>query len=105
MTAGCRKHLPLSLPAPAVTLPRHPPLLITEEETLPWLLPPCPRAQHGAQGDFAPCLVSPEPGEQQSQAQPLLHHSSPGHAELCSRATSGPWELVFLYNTSQDLRA
>lgn len=62
----------------------------------------CLHAQRRAERDLALCpglRVPPQPGEL------LLHQGCTGHAELCSRATSDPSELIFIYNVSWDLRA
>lgn len=69
----------------------------------------CPHAQRRAQGDLALCLGLKEPlqpGEQQrAWPQLLLHQGCTGHAEVCSRATPDPSELIFIYNIRWDLRA
>lgn len=90
-----------------LSLPRCTPCLITEEEAPPWLSPPfvpMPRAEHretllSAWGSR--CHRNPESGSEPGPS----HSCTPGHADLRSRATPDPSELIFIYNVSHHRRA
>lgn len=94
-----------TLPASSVTMPRHPPHLIMEEEALLQLLPShplCPGWSTGRLRSLPWCHHNPESSR---KPLPLLHQGRTGHAGLCRRATPDPSELIFIYNVSQDLSA
>lgn len=97
-------------------MPRRPPICPGTHHILSWrrklchghhlLLSPRPAQSTGRPCSLPGAQGANATGEQQrARPQLLPHQGCTGPAELCSRTTPDPSELIFTYNVSQDLRA